>query len=112
MSPPLPIEEWLDLLDARLIALEQLPDRMDRLETGMDQLLARVDDTRREMRVLHEDVLGRIAVIGEELTTLSERVDYQFTALTGMIDASRTEALAMFADVLARLDAPRKKKRG
>ena len=117
MSPPLPTEERLDLLDARMTALEQLPVRMDRLEIRMDrlevqmvgtreELVARLDDTRREMRVLHEDALGRIAVIGEGLTTLSQRVDYQFIQLTGFIDASLTEMREMLTTILTRFDTP------
>ena len=83
---------------------------MDRVESAVAALSARIDDTRREMRVLHEDVLGRIAVIGEGLTTLSERVDYQFIQLTGLIDVSRTEMRETLAQILTRLDSPRKKK--
>lgn len=93
-----------------MTALEQLPARMDRVESAVAALSARIDDTRREMRVLHEDVLGRIAVIGEGLTTLSERVDYQFIQLTGLIDVSRTEMRETLAQILTRLDSPRKKK--
>jgi uncharacterized protein YoxC len=92
--------------------VDGLSDRVDVLSTRVDELSTRIDDGRRETRVLREDALGRIAVIGEGLTTLSERVDFQFTALTGMIDASRTEARTMFSQILARLDAPRRKKRG
>ena len=121
MPAPTPLEHRLERLETRMTALEQLPGRMERMEiqlvelrgevTGSrDALSARIDDTRREMRVLHEDVLGRIAVIGEGLTTLSERVDYQFIQLTGFIDVSRTEMRETLAQILTRLDSPRKKK--
>lgn len=89
-----------------MTALEQLPARMDGVESALTVLTARLDDTRREMRVLHEDVLGRIAVIGEGLTTLSERVDYQITTLSDKIDAARGETRLMFEQVFARFDAP------
>ena len=97
-----------------MTALEQLPGRMERMEIQLvesrDALSARIDDARREMRVLHEDVLGRIAVIGDGLIILSERVDYQFVQLTGLIDASRTEMRETLAQILRRLDTPQKKK--
>lgn len=44
---------------------------MDGVESALAVLSDRLDDTRREMRVLHEDVLGRIALLGEGLTTLT-----------------------------------------
>ena len=104
-----------------MTVVEQLPGRMDRMELQLvevrgdivafrNELSARIDDTRREMRVLHEDVLGRIAVIGEGLTTLSARVDYQFIQLTALIDGTRTETRETLAQILRRLDSPRKKK--
>lgn len=94
-----------------MTALDQLPARMDSVESALTVLSARVDDTRSEMRVLHEDVLARIAAVGEGLTTLSERVDYQFIQLPGLIDLSRTEMREMLAQILTRLDSPRKKRR-
>lgn len=122
MAAPLRVEERLVSLEARMNAIEQLPGRMDRMELQLmelrggvaasrNELSARIDDARREMRVLHEDLLGRIAVIGEGLTTLSERVDDQFIQLTGVIDASRTEMRETVAQILTRLDSPRKQKR-
>ena len=122
MPVPAPVEDRLQRLETRMTALEQLPERMDRMELQLvelrgdvaasrNELSARIDDTRREMRVLHEDLLGRIAVIGEGLTTLSERVDDQFIQLTGVIDASRTEMRETVAQILTRLDSPRNKKR-
>jgi vacuolar-type H+-ATPase subunit I/STV1 len=54
-------------------------------------LTARIEDARRETRVLHEDVVGRIAVIGEGFDTLSQRLD-------------RTDAKLDL--ILARLDTP------
>ena len=107
-----PLEDRLERLDTRMTALEQLPARMDGVESALTVLSARIDDARRETRVLHEDVLGRIAVIGEGLTTLSERVDDQFIQLTGFIDASRTEVREMLAQILTRLDTPQRKDRG
>lgn len=121
MPVPAPLEDRLQRLETRMTALEQLPERMDQMELQLvelrgdvaasrDELRAGIDDTRREMRVLHEDVLERIAVIGEGLTTLSERIDYQFIQLTGFIDVSRTEMRETLAQILTRLDSPRKKK--
>ena len=90
-----------------MTALEQLPARLDRVESTLSN---RIDDVRREMRVLHEDVLGRIAVVAEGVTTLSERVDYQFIQVTGLIDGARTEMRETLAQILTRLDSPRKEK--
>lgn len=84
MSPPLPTEKRLDLLDARMTALEQLPGRMDRLAVRMDrleaqmsgireELLASIDDARRENRVLFEEALSRIKTIQEGLPAKRRR---------------------------------------
>lgn len=104
------IEERLASVEARMSALDHLPAQVNRLESEMREmhaeLLERIEDARRETRVLHEDALGRIAVIGEGLTTLSERADYQFIQLTGFIDASRTEMRETLAQILTRLDTP------
>ena len=117
------LEDRLQRLETRMTALEQLPGRMDRMEIQLvelrgdhaasrNALIARIDDTRREMRVLHEDVLGRIAVIGEGLAAnvtglraLEDKVDRMDARLSSAIDASRAETRAMFEQVFHRLDA-------
>ena len=99
MPLPAPLEDRLQHLETRMTALEQLPARMDRMEIQLvelrgdlaasrDELGARIDDTQREMRVLHEDVLGRIAVIGEGLDALSQKVDRLDTTVSQRIDGT------------------------
>ena len=103
-----------------MTALEQLPDRMDRFELRMEglehridqveaQLSERVDEARRETRVLHEEVLGRIAVIGEGLTAQGDVIARMVTTL----DESRTVLDTVLTRVMAiesRLPAKRRKK--
>src|SRR5688572_16867427 len=89
MAAPLRVEQRLTALEARMTALEHLPARMDRLATEMVEfrsemrdefaavrgeiaavdarLSASIEDSRRESRVLHEDVIARIAVLGKGL---------------------------------------------
>ena len=106
MPAQTPLETRLQRLETRMTALEQLPARMDGVESALVALSARIDDTRREMHVLHEDVLGRIAVIGEGLDALSQKVDRLDTTLSRRIDGTD----AKLDLILARLDSPRKKK--
>ena len=76
-------------LERRVDKLEQLPKRMDALEVQIVQLRTEMRDefsairqemragdqeTRTLMRVLHEDVIGRIALLGEGLSR-SKRKD-------------------------------------
>ena len=93
--PPQTIGNRVDRLEQRVTELERLPDRMSALESQIVQLRAemrdefsavrqeiragdeetrrvlgeRIDETNRHMRVLHEDVIGRLAVIQEGLPT-------------------------------------------
>lgn len=112
MPAPLRVEQRLTALEARMTALEQLPARMDRLATEMvelrsemrdefaavrGELAARIEDSRRETRVLHEDVIGRIAVLGEGLTAHGQ-------ALTALSAETRTMT-EMFDTVSSRLAA-------
>jgi DNA-binding protein H-NS len=72
------IESRVEHLETRVTMLEHLPERMDRLESQILQLREENREEhsaiRREvaalgthMRVLHEEVLGRIAALGESL---------------------------------------------
>ena len=79
MAAPLPVEERLVRLETRMTAIEQLPARMDRLESQLvdlrtdvhqmhSELVERIEGARRETRVLFEETLSRIATIQEGLT--------------------------------------------
>ena len=57
-----------------MTALERLPDRMDRLARVIATLSARIEDSRRETRVLHEDVIARFALLGEVLRQTVKRL--------------------------------------
>ena len=121
MAAPLLIEERFQRLEARMTALEHLPDRIERLESQVvhlrdevremrEELGGRIDDSRRETRLLHEDVLGRIVVIGEGVAAQTEKIasrEGKITALSAKIDAARDENRLMFEQLLARVEAPR-----
>ena len=79
MAAPLPVEERLVRLETRMTAIEQLPARMDRLESQLvdlrtdvhqmhSELVERIEGARRETRVLFEETLSRIATIQEGLS--------------------------------------------
>jgi uncharacterized coiled-coil protein SlyX len=74
------LENRVEQLEARVAKLEQLPERIDglasqivQLRTGMHDEFSAVreeirlgdEETRRYMRVLHEEVISRIATIQE-----------------------------------------------
>lgn len=121
------LETRVESQEQRVTVLEQLPERMDRLESQFLLLRAEMRDefsavraemaagdeeTRRFSRVLQEDVVGRISIIGEGLAAsveaikaLAERVDTIHTSLSRAIDASRSETRAMFEQVVSRFDA-------
>ena len=135
------LETRVEGLERRVTNLEQLPERMDRLESQILQLRREMRDefsavgaematgeeeTRRVLReeighgnvmiitelteqteavrrdagVLFENALGRIAVVGEGLIALSDRVDGLETRLS--IQFERADAKLDL--VLARLD--------
>ena len=78
---PQPVEKRVEDVEERLTVLEQLPGRVDRIELQIVQLRADMRDEisalRREMRVLHEDIAGRLGALGERLgaqTAVLERV--------------------------------------
>jgi predicted phage gp36 major capsid-like protein len=89
--PPETIENRVDHLERRMTDMETLPDRITAIESQIVQLRAemrvefstvrqeirtgdeetrrvlgeRIDENGRHMRVLHEDVIGRLAIIQE-----------------------------------------------
>jgi len=85
--PPETIESRADNLERRVTDLETLPDRIPAIESQIVQLRTemrgefsavreeirtgdrvlgeRIDENGRHMRVLHEDVIGRLAIIQE-----------------------------------------------
>ena len=132
MAAPLRVEQRLTALEARMTALEQLPARMDRLATEMvelraemrdefaavrgeiaavdTRLAARIEDSRRETRVLHEDVIARIAVLGEGLWTHGQALaalSAETRAMREMFDTVSSRLAA----IENRLPVPRRRKR-
>ena len=78
--PPETIDSRVDRLESRVSELEKLPDRLTALESQIVQLRSEMrdefsavreemreqnDETRRHMLVLHEEVIGRLAIIQE-----------------------------------------------
>ena len=82
--PPSPLTRRVEILAEKVERLERLPARIDNLEVQILQcreevraecsatraeFIARIaegdEETRRFMRVLHEDLVARIATIGE-----------------------------------------------
>ena len=65
-------------------------------ERVIETLSARIEDARRETRVLHEDAIGRIGVIGEGLEAMSQKVDRLDTKVSQSVD--QLDALSHRAD--------------
>lgn len=142
------IEKRVETLEPRVTALEELPGRMDRLElqivqlrvemrdefsaireeiragdeTVVSTLSVRIEDALREARVLHEDAIARIAVIGEGLAARDEKIDgvsrrvdglaqkldglsHKVDGLSQKVDATRSETRVMFEQLMARFDS-------
>lgn len=107
------LDHRMDRLDVRMDGLDHRMDRLEsevvQLRTEMhgefaavrseiaavdDRLSVRIEDARRETRVLHEDVIGRLSLLGEGLAANSR-------ALAGLSGEMR----AMFDTVSSRLTA-------
>jgi chromosome segregation ATPase len=145
------VEQRLSVLEARMGELQQLPARIDRLEARIDRLegdlreeirtghvmivtalTEQVEDARRHMLVLHEDVLDRFRLVWERLSAHDDKFDAhdrkldahdrkldahdrkidalagKIDALAEKVDAGQDQNRGMFAQILSRLDAPRK----
>lgn len=126
------LPDRMDRLDARMDGLDARMDgldgRMVRLESGMrefrtevsDQfaavrtelvsvdgrLSARIEDSRRETRVLHENVIGRFALLGEGLGTNSHALAGLSSEMRLMFDALSSRLTA----IENRLPVPRRRK--
>ena len=97
--PPQTIGNRVDQLELRVTELEKLPERLTAVESQIVQLRTemrdefsavreeiragnaetrhmlgeRIDETNRHMRVLHDDVIGRLALIQEGLPTMRRK---------------------------------------
>ena len=71
-----PSNERIEILEQKVGDLQSLPDRMTAVESQILQLRGEMrdgfsamrdgdDETRRQMRLLHEEVLSRIALLQE-----------------------------------------------
>ena len=123
------LEVRMDRLEVRMdglaVRMDGLDHRMDRLESeavqlrtemrgefaavrseivaGDDRVMAtlssRIEDSRRETRLLHEDVIGRIALLGEglaantqtlaEMRAMFDTVSSRLTAIENRLPAGR-----------------------
>ena len=105
MAAPLRVEQRLGLLEARMTALEiSLRDEM-RMGHVMivTALTEQIEESRRHARVLHEDILDRLRLIGERLAAHDERFDVQdakIDALVVKVDGI-AETLAAHSETLA-----------
>jgi hypothetical protein len=122
------VEERISVLETRMGELQQLPARIDRLEERIDrlegdlreeirtghvmivtELTEHIENTRRHILVLHEDVLDRFRLVWEKLSAHDDKFevyDRKLDALADKIDAGQDQNRAMFTQILARLDAP------
>lgn len=111
MPASIPVEERLTNLETRMTALEQLPARMDGLESQIVQLreemrtghvmivtslTEQIQESRRHAQVLFEESLSRISVVSEGLSAQGERL-----AAQGELLAAQGELLAAQGERLA-----------
>jgi hypothetical protein len=124
------VENRLEKLERRVTTLEELPERIDRLELQILQfrgemraefsavrteirdgdvmvvteLTEQIEEALRHTSVLFEDAVGRITVVGEGLAALAEKVE------TLSLSVERTNTNIDL--ILTRLDAANRGKRG
>ena len=106
MAAALRVEQRLSALEERMTALGRLPDRLDRLERVIATLSARIEDSRRETRVLHEDVIARFALFGEGRAANSQAL----AALSGEMRAMFEAVNSRLTAIEDRLPVPRRRK--
>ena len=100
------IEGWQANADARFDRVEdwqaKADARFDRIDAKFDRVDAKFEELARHMRVLHEDVIDRISVIGgytgptrEEFAAFQEKVDLRFDRLEATLPLVREHELAI-----------------
>lgn len=66
---PMPVVRRIEILEGDVNALRQLPNQVSTLAADIAALREEVrtgdEETRRQMRILHEEVISRIALLGE-----------------------------------------------
>ncbi len=110
------VENRLERLERRMTGIEQLPARMDRLESQIVQLRAEMHDEfsaiRQEIQTGDEAVLRSLREeirAGDEETRRVLREEFQsgnvmiVTALTEQIEDARRENRVLFEETLARI---------
>ena len=115
------LDSRIDRLESELRAEVRVGDeetrRVLRLEVREGNVMTvtvlteQIEESRRYARVLHEEAVGRIGLLGEAFAALSGA----FTAVRGEFGAAQRENRATLDLILARLESPkltRKSKRG
>jgi hypothetical protein len=66
---PMPLVRRIEILEGDVNALRQLPDQVSAVAANLAALREDIrtgdEETRRQMRILHEEVLSRIALLDE-----------------------------------------------
>ena len=85
---PHPLEKRVDILEQQMTELRGLPERVGRVESQLSQLRTEMraefsavrqdmvngdEETRRQMRVLHEEVIDRLKLLAPKPRTRSRR---------------------------------------
>jgi hypothetical protein len=87
MAAPLRVEQRLGLREARMTALEI--SLRDEMRTGhvmiVTALTEQIEESRRHARVLHEDILDRLRLIGERLAAHDDRFDVQDAKIDALV---------------------------
>jgi hypothetical protein len=85
-AAPLSVAQRLSLLEARMTVVEQLRDEM---RTGhvmiVTALTGQIEESRRHARVLHEDTVDRLRLIGERLTAHDDTFDVQDAKIDALV---------------------------
>ena len=69
----MPLAKRVEVLEEKVGVLELLPARIDRLEVVLrDEIRTGDEETRRLMRVLHEDLVERIKTVGEAIDFIKQ----------------------------------------
>ena len=77
IAMPMPLVRRIQILEGDVNTLRQLPDQVSALAADLAALREEVrtgdEETRRQMRVLHEELISRIALLGEGRKTRRRR---------------------------------------
>jgi hypothetical protein len=103
-----PVENRVEKLEERVVVLEQLPSRIEKVELQIQQVRGEMRD---EFSAVRHEMRDEFAAVRQEMRELGSALREEIRAtnrhtiekLTESIEAARREARVLYEDVIARI---------